>query len=54
MDHVAGSFVMVAKKRVNFRQAALAKLVREIASRQAPPDKTEECLAAVSSARVEP
>jgi hypothetical protein len=28
-----GSFVMVAKGRTNFRQAALAKLVREIAAR---------------------
>jgi hypothetical protein len=40
-----GSFVMVAKKRGNFRQAALAKLVREIAFRQ-PPGNMDKRLAA--------
>lgn len=34
-----GSFVMVAKGRKNFRQAALAKLVREIAARPEQPKR---------------
>ncbi len=45
-----GSFVMVAKKRGNFRQATLAKLVREIASRQAPPGGTKNRLASAPTA----
>jgi hypothetical protein len=36
-----GSFVMVAKSGRNFRQAALAKLVREIATRGAPDGMRE-------------
>lgn len=39
-----GSFVMVAKSGRNFRQAALAKLVREIASRGDPGAATRAAL----------
>jgi hypothetical protein len=40
-----GSFVMVAKGRANFRQAALAKLVREIAERPQEPSVREKSVA---------
>ena len=46
-----GSFVLVAKKRGNFRQAVLAKLVREIASRPTPRGEVENRLAAASRAK---
>lgn len=45
-----GSFVMVAKRRGNFRQAALAKLVREIAGRRSPRSGEDRRLAAAGPA----
>jgi hypothetical protein len=45
-----GSFVMVAKSGRNFRQAALAKLVREIANRDAPPGMGDSAVAAAPAA----
>ncbi len=42
-----GSFVMVAKGRRNFRQAALAKLVREIAARPDGPTVRGKTVAAL-------
>ncbi len=50
----AGSFVMVVKSRRNFRQAVLAKLVREIADRGAPPRKPDSDVAAARAADLKP
>ena len=50
----AGSFVMVAKSRRNFRQAVLAKLVREIAGIGLPPGRPDNAVAAARAADLRP
>ncbi|MCH8918294.1 MAG: DUF1194 domain-containing protein [Proteobacteria bacterium] len=50
----AGSFVMVAKSRRAFRQAVLAKLVREIAEGGGPPGRPDNAVAAARAAELRP
>lgn len=50
----AGSFVMVAKSRRAFRQAVLAKLVREIAESGGPPGRLDNAVAAARAAELSP
>ncbi len=56
-SHIAGgadSFVMVAKSRRAFRQAVLAKLVREIAESGGPPGRPDNAVAAARAADPSP
>ncbi len=56
-SHIAGgpgSFVMVAKSRRAFRQAVLAKLVREIAESGGPPGRPDNAVAAARAAELSP